>query len=49
MVTINISEKTKERFKKDKLNVSAKEGKSLSEDDFENILLDKFEGKKNGK
>lgn len=46
MVSINISKETKERFKKSKLNMSAKEGKSLSEDDFENILLDKFERRK---
>lgn len=46
MVTINISEQTKDRFKKLKLDFSAKEGKSFSEDEFEIILLDKFEGKK---
>jgi len=43
MVTINLSIETKEKFKKRKLEASVKEGKQLSEDDFENILLDKFE------
>lgn len=46
MVTINISDKTKERFKKQKLEESAKQGKSISEDEFEIILLDKYEKKK---
>lgn len=46
MVTINISEKTKERFKKCKLEESAKQEKSISEDEFEIILLDKYGGKK---
>jgi hypothetical protein len=43
MVTINLSPETKERFKRIKLNISAKEGKSVSEDDLLKILLDKFE------
>ncbi len=46
MPTINLSEETKERFKQLKLEISAKEGKSLSEDEFEIILLDKFKEKK---
>lgn len=46
MVTINVSDKTKERFKKIKLEESAKQGTSLSEDDIETMLLDKFENKK---
>ena len=46
MVVINISEETKERFRKLKLDVSAKEGKAISEDELTIILIDKFEGKK---
>jgi hypothetical protein len=46
MATINVSENTKEKFKTSKLKESAKKNKNLSEDDFENILLDKLEGKK---
>lgn len=46
MKTINVSDKTKERFTKVKLDQSAKKGKSLSEDETEKILLDKFEEKK---
>jgi hypothetical protein len=45
MVTINISIETKERFKKIKLDVSAKQNKRLSEEDLMKLLLDKFEEK----
>lgn len=46
MVTINISAETKERFKKLKLEISVQKGESISEEEFENILLDKFQEKK---
>ena len=46
MPTINVSEKIKERFKSSKLKLSAKEDKSISEDEFIEILLDNFEEKK---
>ena len=46
MVTINILKETKERFKKAKLKMSAQKEDSISEEEFVNILLDKFEGKK---
>jgi hypothetical protein len=48
-MTINTSEKTKERFKYLKLKVEFKEGESLSEDDFLIILMNKFEGKRDDK
>lgn len=46
MATINISEETKERFKILKLNLQAEKAESISEDEFEIMLLDKLEGKK---
>ena len=47
MVTINVSPETKKRFKEKKLKYSAKESDLFSEDEFLNVLLDKFEkGKK---
>lgn len=46
MKTLNVSDETKQRVKKLKLNTSAKLGKSVSEDDIINILLNKFEERK---
>ena len=46
MVTINVSEETKERFKKLKLQISAQKKESISEDNFLIQLLNKFEGLK---
>lgn len=47
MATINVSDKTKTRFKNIKISESAKRKKSISEDELQNILMDKFErGKK---
>ena len=44
MVTINVSEETKEKFRTAKLNHSAKIKKEFSEDEFLDFLLNKFEG-----
>lgn len=46
MTTINASTETKEKFKTLRLKEQAKENKTISEDDFMKILMDKFEGKK---
>lgn len=46
MVSVNITQKTKLRFKKARLNLSASKGDNVSEDDFVNILLSKYEGKR---
>ena len=46
MVTINVSQETKERFRIIKLKKCADDKKGYSEEDFVIILLDKFEGKK---
>jgi isopropylmalate/homocitrate/citramalate synthase len=46
MVTINVSEETKEEFKKIKLELSAKQGKSISEDELLKILIEKYKEKK---
>lgn len=46
MATINASDETKGKFKKIKLELSAQKGETISEEDFLNILLDKFEEKK---
>ena len=43
MATINISEKTLKRFNVKRVKYSAYEGKNVSQEDFTNILLDKFE------
>jgi len=43
MVTINLSVTTKERFKILKLDFQAQIKKALSDDEFQVILLDKFE------
>lgn len=45
MSTINISEKTKERFRLLKLKLIGDKKKSISEDELMIILLNKFEGK----
>ena len=41
--TINLSEKTKERFKILKLNFQGLKKESFSEDEFVNILLNRLE------
>lgn len=46
MAVINISDETKERFRKRKLEHAAKSGEDFSEDKFMVVLLDKFEEKK---
>lgn len=46
MTGINTSSETKERFKKKKMEHSAELKKSVNEDKFLNLLLDKFEEKK---
>jgi len=46
MVTINVSKETKERFKNLKLKESARLETSLTEEDFEIILLNEFEDKR---
>ena len=43
MVTINVSDKTKKRFLRMKLDLSAKANDSISEDGLINLLLNKFE------
>jgi len=43
MATINLSEKTKKRFKLLKLKFQADKQKSVSENDFIEILLNRFE------
>ena len=45
MPTINISSKIKEIFKKKKLTYSVKMGKNISEDKFEEVLLNSFDKK----
>ncbi len=47
MATINISDETKEIFKKLKLNLSAKNGEQISEEEFVKILINNFEDKTN--
>ncbi len=42
MATINVSGETKEIFKKLKLNLSAKNGEQISEEEFEKILISNF-------
>jgi len=46
MTTINLSRETKNRFRELRLKLSGKEGKSISEDEFEKVLLDNYEEKK---
>ncbi|MEK6878108.1 MAG: hypothetical protein AABY22_00790 [Nanoarchaeota archaeon] len=43
MLTINVEEEAKEKFKLLKLRYSAKIGKELSEDEFMGVLLENFE------
>jgi len=46
MATINTSQDTKEEFKEEKLNYSAKIKKDISEDEFLKVLLNNFKEKK---
>jgi len=46
MATINVSDETKEIFRKLKLNLSAKNGEQISEEEFEKILINNFGDKK---
>lgn len=46
MTTINVKEETKEDFKKERLNYSAKVNENISEDEFVKTLLNKFKEKK---
>lgn len=45
-MTINISEETKEKFKRLKLDVASQKKESISEDDLLVILIDKFQKEK---
>lgn len=46
MKTINVSDETKERFMELKFEKMGEERRPCTDDEFENILLDKFEEKK---
>jgi len=46
MATINVGDETKEIFKKLKLNLSSKNEKQISEDEFLKILINNFEEEK---
>jgi len=48
MATINVSESTKNRFRRNKLKESAKKGYNISEDEFVDTLVNLLEKNKGG-